>query len=159
MELWQKLKSEGRTDPVSVRAQFSSYMPPTPVDYIIRHLDIGLYRSDLLVDLAGRLTIVDGHAEITLNRNDHLMRQRFTASHLLGHLMLHDGKSYVETDFRGGHEELEATAWAAGFLLPASAIDMALTSTGGSIQRMSVLFDVSEEAMVYRLKDLGFLPK
>ena len=104
-------------------------------------------------------------------------RQRFTVAHELGHLLLHDGrqltvdhsvrvnwrdhKSSMATD----REEIEANAFAAQLLMPGDLVRSAtalLVSDGirtrdAVISSLAEQFDVSTEAMGYRLVNLGII--
>lgn len=104
-------------------------------------------------------------------------RQRFTIAHELGHLVLHskdliidhsvrvnwrDERSSMGTD----REEVEANAFAAELLMPQRAVREAvndLVRRGVSareeiIATLGTSFDVSQEAMGFRLINLGVFP-
>jgi len=124
----------------------------------------------------GKLTII-GVNTLTSRR-----RQRFTIAHELGHMLLHDGRSLivdqsVRINFRNDissaaadDEEIEANAFAAALLMPRTLVLNHLkvylagaTQSGGSISREDLIaqlareFDVSTEAMGYRLINLAIL--
>lgn len=104
------------------------------------------------------------------------MRQRFTIAHELGHLALHPGKvlivdpsvrvnlrnevSSLGTDF----EEIQANVFAAELLMPRTLITRlvpelasATSSHENTVTSLAGLFQVSKEAMSYRLINLGIL--
>ena len=106
------------------------------------------------------------------------MRQRFTIAHELGHLQLHPGKpmiidKLVRVDFReDGHrwasdrQEREANQFAATLLMPEKMVrDQADAIVGagqavseeGMIETLASVFDVSRQAMRYRLVNLDIL--
>lgn len=98
------------------------------------------------------------HPFIVLNDNEQLPldRKRFTAAHELGHLLL--GKKLGENS---DHERI-ANRFAGAFLLPKEAIEKEL---GSSRKHLSVYeltelkrkYKISIQAIMYRLKDLGYL--
>ena len=102
-------------------------------------------------------------------------RQRFTIAHEIGHLFLHKGKLFVDTpvSFRDAKSssatdrgEIEANAFAAELLMPR---DMVITevqkrlakntrlSSESLIEELAEVFTVSQQAIEYRLKNLGIL--
>jgi Zn-dependent peptidase ImmA (M78 family) len=104
-------------------------------------------------------------------------RQRFTIAHELGHLDLHEGRQLTvdhsmrvdwrdETSSLGtDKQEVEANAFAASLLMPASLINRQIRVhlRGNHLTRDTLIavlardFDVSIEAMGYRLINLGIL--
>lgn len=102
---------------------------------------------------------------IWVNANDAPTRQNFTIAHEFGHWLLHkeeieaDPKSYkvlfrqplgLNTDYR----EKEANAFAANLLVPTKMLKICRIAKFNSMQ-MSVLFDVSEDVINYRLLQEG----
>jgi Zn-dependent peptidase ImmA (M78 family) len=114
---------------------------------------------------------------IGINSRNSPKRQRFTIAHELGHWLLHEGKPLivdqsVMINRRDGvssqatdQEEIEANHFAAALLMPKTFIADAITGhlrTGiGSREELVAAlardFDVSNEAMGYRLINLGVL--
>lgn len=116
---------------------------------------------------------------IGINTQTSRRRQRFTAAHELGHLILHEGKELIvdqavlRVDLRNDissmgtdSEEVEANTFAAALLMPerivlGSAADLIHANGGISrdalISELAKIFDVSSEAMGYRLISLGIL--
>lgn len=124
----------------------------------------------------GKITVI-GVNTLTSRR-----RQRFTIAHELGHLWLHEGKPLIvdhsiRVNFRNDvsgmatdAEEIDANAFAATLLMPRAMVLSRLkayltevTQSGKSISREDLItqiareFDVSTEAMGYRLINLGIL--
>lgn len=124
----------------------------------------------------GKLSVI-GINTLTSRR-----RQRFTIAHELGHMLLHDGRPLIvdhsiRVNFRNDtssaatdDEEIEANTFAAALLMPRplmlshlKAYLTGMTQSGGSISREDLIaklareFDVSVEAMGYRLINLGIL--
>jgi Zn-dependent peptidase ImmA (M78 family) len=106
---------------------------------------------------------------VLVNSNDSPFRKRFTIAHELGHFLLHldhaDGEEVdrasdlfrtYETDERSTDrsKEVEANQFAAALLMPAPSV-MREWETLRSLELMAIRFNVSEEAMGYRLATLG----
>jgi len=156
--------------------------PPVPVDHIARgegaqiarHHFEGWESGFVLRD--GRRTIIG------VNTRTSPRRQRFTIAHEIGHFLLHEGKPLivdhsVRIDWRDevsamatDDQEIMANAFAAALLMPAELIfthleqyvaniaktDRQLTRDD-LITQLARTFDVSTEAMGYRLINLGIL--
>jgi len=106
-----------------------------------------------LVYRMGRLMPV-----IRINPYRSLTHQRFTFAHELGHYFLQHGPRNRDTGEqlqKREPEEMAANRFAAGLLMPVDAVQNAVKS-GISVYQMPGLFGVSEEAMSYRLRNLGF---
>jgi Zn-dependent peptidase ImmA (M78 family) len=132
---------------------------------------------------SGEISLKDGKPQIWLNPYESETRQRFTAAHEIGHFILHlqegnDGtKTFTDNldTLRRGEswnpKEYEANAFAARMLMPAEKIkeiglevinQLESEGTEGSIvgseefvKRLAKRFDVSSQAMLLRLKNLG----
>jgi Zn-dependent peptidase ImmA (M78 family) len=116
---------------------------------------------------------------IGVNERDAPVRQRFTIAHELGHLKLHRGRPMildhkVQDDIRvdlrdttqpSTHEEVQANAFAAELLMPqamvvdaiAKAPKRARRSEDALASHLRRTFDVSRDAIVYRLINLGLI--
>lgn len=116
---------------------------------------------------------------IGLNIQTSRRRQRFTIAHELGHLLLHEGRpltvdqAVLRVDLRNDVssmatdlQEIQANTFAAALLMPEKIVlDYAtnLVRANGDITRDTLIselartFDVSAEAMGYRLINLGIL--
>lgn len=116
---------------------------------------------------------------IGVNTQTSNRRQRFTIAHELGHLLLHEGRpltvdqAVVRVDLRNhvssmatDQQEIEANTFAANILMPKEIV-IARTSTiikesthisrDDLVSRLAREFDVSTEAIGYRLINLGIL--
>ncbi|RNM02354.1 ImmA/IrrE family metallo-endopeptidase [Dickeya undicola] len=115
-----------------------------------------------------------GYAEITdsgrrviaYNTLDPHSRIRFTLAHELGHHVLDHTKQgrklreYSNQDWNDGNyiEERDANRFAAELLMPEDAIKTLINKEKiYSIPHLASRFDVSEEAMYWRMKNLGYL--
>lgn len=149
--------------------------PSISVEDIARHCGAVVARERFRRDLSGMLVRGDDAdpTVIGVNSTHHPRRQRFTIAHEIGHLKLHKGKVTVDSglrvDFRDAsspsmQDERDANAFAAALLMPADLVSDAAephVSAGATravlIGELARTFDVSEEAMGYRLLNLGFL--
>lgn len=126
-------------------------------------------------DTAGFMYSSDEGVLIGVNSATSRKRQRFTVAHEIGHMLLHrsddlrvdsviqfrDGVSTRGTD----PNEREANAFAASLLMPtplveqhlASAWERGTTARETLVAQLANEFDVSTEAMTYRLINLGVL--
>lgn len=117
----------------------------------------------------------DNNVTILVKDSDAPVRKRFTVAHEIGHsiLHLHDASGeIIDTDadfFRGAEsagtpwtvrrsQEYEANLFAAALLMPAELVReawMDLPSKDRGVETMAEIFQVSSEAMGYRLDTLG----
>lgn len=101
---------------------------------------------------------------ILVNSNDPSFRQRFTIAHELGHFFLHSDKEhdvfYRKQTFnlndQNPSEEIEANKFAAALLMPEDQVRL-FWRGDKSFFELARLFDVSELAFQYRLKNLKLL--
>jgi Zn-dependent peptidase ImmA (M78 family) len=113
--------------------------------------------------LSGSFTLTDKGPLILFNPTENEMRQRFTIAHELGHYVLGHGNEFRDSarSFNAnGYDPKETAAnqFAASLLMPASAITHFVRDKGMSdIQLLAAKFFVSEVAMKYRLKNLGYV--
>jgi Zn-dependent peptidase ImmA (M78 family) len=112
---------------------------------------------------------------IGVNESQADVRQRFTIAHEIGHMLLHaDQPLIVDHGFAliglrrddgapGDQREIEANAFAAALLMPEKWVTAALRgrdvdlSDDAEIQSLAKRFGVSQQAMMYRLMNLGLL--
>lgn len=152
--------------------------PPIKVEEIARSQGIEIVRHRFEGPESG-FALRDGSRRIIgLNTQTSRRRQRFTVAHELGHLLLHEGKIIVDqavlrVDLRNDVssmgtdvEEIEANTFAAALLMPESIVFdhvLKLVRANSQITRETLIsglariFDVSAEAMGYRLINLGIL--
>jgi len=132
--------------------------------------------SEQLERTISGLLLREGDARlIAVNSSHALRRQRFTIAHELGHMVLHPGKQYlvdstVRVNFRdqlsslaSDTEEIQANAFAAELLMPRDLVLRHVARLRASqvgnpdrvVETLADQFDVSTEAMGYRLINLG----
>lgn len=150
---------------------------PVPIESIARAEGVIITRKAFDGTQSG-FALRDGQTRIIgVNSATSPRRQRFTIAHEMGHLDLHEGKKLLivdhamRIDWRNdvsslgtNEQEIEANAFAAEILMPARMIRSQVSSyvrEGITRDRLIVKlardFDVSAEAMGYRLINLGIL--
>ena len=138
-----------------------------PVDPVLiaRRLGIDVKEAYLSPNVSGALIKQLGEdPAILLNSNDHPNRQRFTCAHELGHFVSRetDPNEYEYVDLRdtiwssaGTHpDEVFANQFAANLLMPEKEVRR-LKSAGYTPTQMALYFDVSQDSLHFRLKNLS----
>lgn len=102
-----------------------------------------------------------------VNAADVSTRQRFTVAHELGHVALghlkHEtrkfrdgGKQFAANNF--DYREMDANNFAAELLMPSHIVEWLITKESlKTVESLSKAFEVSQSAMMYRLKKLGWI--
>ena len=127
-----------------------------------KYPEIVIKVEELAPDVSGRLRIEDGVWVITVNSKHPPVRQRFTMGHELGHYLNHRDsmKSFEDsTFFRSSQKssmEYMADLFSARLLMPESEINALLKTGVKTVKEMAAKFDVSLDAMKYRLEQLGY---
>lgn len=127
--------------------------------------DISIEYVSLDASISGRLCRRDGRWIISVNKEHHINRQRFTLAHELAHYVLHKSESESFTDtvfFRGAsvnNFEYAANEFAAKLLMPEDKVREVVRSGINNIKALAEAFGVSVAAMLYRVKQLGFRTK
>lgn len=150
---------------------------PTPVEDIAAEIGIQVVRKAAEWSESGFLLREGDRAVIGINSRNSPKRQRFTIAHELGHWQLHDGKPLIvdqsiminkRDDLASqatDQEEIEANQFAAEILMPERHVTKAvrhivrngIKSRDEFIASLARQFDVSTEAMSWRLINLGIL--
>lgn len=150
-----------------------------PIDptTIARYLGIEVRSEYFVGSLSGVLMRRDGNAVIAVNASDSNKRQRFTIAHEIGHFALnHKGDVFVDhtllnrRDNRSAaaidSQEIEANAFAAELLMPSQLVFDKFDKIWSLnlnfpqeevVAKLAYDFNVSEQAMNYRLMNLGLL--
>lgn len=121
----------------------------------------GFFGSD--DEISGTFQYVNGVPTCTINESHHINRQRFTLAHELGHFVLEHGEKCDDSKTlyrQNGHTdpvEIEANNFAAELLMPKTAVNVLIKDKGCGISELADWFQVSEQAMYFRLKNLGWL--
>ena len=139
-----------------------------PVDPVLiaQRLGVSVRQAKLSPGVSGALVKKLGEdPAILLNANDHPNRQRFTCAHELGHYISreNDPDAYEYIDLRDiwsaagtKPEEVFANAFAANLLMPEREVRRLLNEKYGPTE-MAVYFDVSQDSMHFRLKNLKLI--
>lgn len=141
-----------------------SLVPVDPVE-IAHSLGIDVYTASMQRDFSGALDKkLNSDPVIYLNASDAPNRQRFSCAHELGHYYqrtLDGTASYTYTDRRDGMArtgidapEVYANRFGASLIMPEVAVKRLRRRLG--VVELAHRFRVSEEAMRFRLKNLGF---
>lgn len=148
-----------------------SYLADAPVNIegIIRSLGIELDKKAELDDgISGQIErLSTGAYKISVNKNDHYFRQRFTMAHELAHFLFHrsligdgvdDNKAYrstsqgrfFNTNITDKHET-QANQFAASVLMPESLVRKLRNELGGDLDKLSTTLQASKQAISIRL--------
>ena len=131
-------------------------------------LEIKVIEHPFSDDISGVFFKKDNKLFLGVNSNHHEHRQRFTIAHEIGHYILHSTevlhlhtmeceKVYLRADNSSGLNEVEANHFAAELLIPEKLIVKCIENDIRSIKDLAARFNVSEDAMRYRLTNLGYL--
>lgn len=160
--LWKRVKSANIRTAQGLLDQCGFYSPPIDVEALCRVLEVTLLRV-MNPGWAGAVQSQErslnhpAAAVIWVNAADAPVRQRFTIAHEIGHLMLHK----TGTLFRDGPgveidgQEREANQFAAELLMPEHMVLTRSAAAGRHAPTLARAFNVSTEAMTWRLKALG----
>jgi len=137
---------------------------PTDLGAVAAHLNLSIEYPSLGEEVSGVLVITEDGGTIGVNIANPPKRQRFSIAHEIGHLFI--DKKYVAM-FRdsksssGEHEqEIEANRFAAALLMPEARVREAVANMHfdlgdeDALESLSSLFDVSAQAMSFRLQNL-----
>jgi Zn-dependent peptidase ImmA (M78 family) len=158
-----------------VLAELGIYRIPIPVERIAEQLGATLNYEPFEGNVSAMLYRDSVRTVIGINANHVHTRQRFSIAHEVGHLRLHPGRPVildhlVRINFRDetssmatDQEEIAANAFAAELLMPEALvvreIDRHLDLVGANNERLinelAQAFDVSREAMGFRLANLA----
>jgi len=118
-------------------------------------------------NLSGMIAKRGENISILVNQSDPPYRKRFTIAHELGHHFLHllqDGQFvdnkidlFREMETSDGQKkyEVQANQFASALLMPSILLKEAFESHDGEVEYLARLFNVSEEALGYRLQKLS----
>jgi Zn-dependent peptidase ImmA (M78 family) len=149
---------------------------PVPVERIAKARGARIFYQSLNDDVSGFLYRDTNQTVIGVNTHHAPVRQKFTAAHELGHWLLHEQEQlHVDHEFRvrlrddvssqGTDEaEREANLFAASLLMPRSFLEVDLADQeyvdlleDSGLQELARKYGVSSQALVNRLKNLGYL--
>jgi Zn-dependent peptidase ImmA (M78 family) len=151
---------------------------PVPVERIAKAKGTRIFYQSLEDDVSGFLYRDKTQAVIGVNTHHAPVRQNFTTAHELGHLLLHDQEQlHIDKEFRvrlrddvssqGTDEaEREANFFAASILMPRRFLEEDLVNEeyvdlldDDCLADLARKYGVSAQALVNRLKNLGYIPE
>jgi Zn-dependent peptidase ImmA (M78 family)/DNA-binding XRE family transcriptional regulator len=142
------------------------FAPPVDVQAIARRCGVRVIGESFAWDVAisGFLVELESGPIIGFNSAHSHGRQRFTVAHELGHYLLrHHDHYHLDMGSAMAHgedpnydwrDERKANEFAAELLMPAQMV-MAAAQKHSTVQALANLFQVSKEAMGFRLINLG----
>lgn len=149
---------------------------PVPVSGIARSKGARIFFDKLEGDMSGFLYRDSDQIVIGVNTVHSKTRQNFTIAHELGHLMLHEQeRMHVDHEFRvrlrddvssqgTDDAEREANLFAASLLMPKEFLERDLQREDyidilddGFLRGLGRKYGVSTQALVNRLKNLGYI--
>lgn len=152
---------------------------PIPVEKVAKNLGLKIQFESYDEDMSGCLVRDGEDALIGVNISHHKNRQRFTVAHEIGHFLFHPGESiFVDRVFRVNRrdhnsstaekpEEIEANQFASELLMPTELLLEDLNKyisknpdvgEDDLIEHFAHKYQVSVQAMVYKLVNIKFLP-
>jgi len=141
------------------------------VNKVAKDLGVTVVEHDFSDDMSGVFVREGDSLFIGVNENHPPTRKRFTIAHEIGHFLLHaedvihhdnfdlESPSVVLYRSEGinSSAEVEANAFAAELLMPEQMIDECIEEGKTSIEGLAKAFNVSIDAMRYRLINLNYL--
>jgi len=159
-----KIKKELEQLTSNILLDNDMYKIPVDVLKIARANDIEVYEGDLDKKISGAIRYYKDTKKfvILLNKNDSVVRQRFTVAHELGHFFLHreileNNEIHVDAMFRMPNEKESEVDYFAGALLMNRTLLEKMYEENTSITELSQIFKVSVSAMTVRLDILNLL--
>lgn len=152
--------------------EFSIKSVPVPIEEMVEKGGIEISYAPSAEYSGMLLRKSDGNVLMGINNSENIQRMRFTIAHELGHYLL-DTADHVTVDYRNKiystnkpDKERVADYFAANILMPESIIrnDFKKQTKSGvffeeNLSEMADRYQVSKEAIKYRLMNLGLIPK
>lgn len=163
------VRSQIRRLAAELLAEADVTTPPVPIERVAKAAGFRLIKERLETDFSGFYVMQAGTPTIGVNVFHPSVRQRFTVAHELGHAKLHANDHY-DREFRRDPnsatatdpEEIDANAFAAELLMPASWIEQRWSEATDLLDNDWVVrtareFGVSTQSLLYRIENLGLL--
>ena len=150
---------------------------PVPVERIAKAQGARIFHQSLEDDMSGFLYRDNDQSVIGVNTHHAPVRQNFTTAHELGHLLLHDQEQFhIDHAFRvrlrddvssqgTDDAEREANLFAASLLMPRRFLEQDLEGEDyvnllddDFLSDLARKYGVSTQALVNRLKNVGYIP-
>ena len=150
------------------------FTPNFRIKDLAKKLNIKLIAEDLDDDVSGFFVLTDNNLPvITYSTKGGDKRARFTIAHEIGHFLMHSKEQPIFIDktpkilFRNSasstgeiFKEKEANAFAAALLMPKDLIERVIINAPDDVEKaikyLANEFGVSEQAMTFRLSNLGY---
>ena len=150
--------------------------PPVPIERMAEAYGVRLHYESVQSTMSGYLYRDEIEPVIGVNSRHPEVRQRFTVAHELGHLLLHRSAGLrVDREMMGwgrsdgltAAEEIEANVFAAAVLMPAELLEKDMEETESVdvlldqrfVRDLAKKYEVSVQALVLRLSDLGYMER
>jgi Zn-dependent peptidase ImmA (M78 family) len=139
------------------------------VESVAERYAITIVPHEFSEDISGVFFRKGSRLYLGVNKSHHENRRRFTIAHEIGHYLLHStepvhydlGTDLSNVYFRASDisssEEVQANRFAAELLMPPDLVSRCIKAGIVSIDELSSRFQVSTDAMRYRLINLGYL--
>jgi Zn-dependent peptidase ImmA (M78 family) len=123
--------------------------------------DIAIVQTNGLPSKCDAITTnIDGKITISCNSSKPITRRKFSAAHELGHLHMGHVHSGGRVDYRSTNlNETEANAFAAELIMPLDMLKKDIAGKVNGIKEMAIRYEVSEEAMGWRLVETNLFKK
>ncbi len=149
--------------------------PPISVEKIAKKLNLEIRVEQLEGDISGCIIRQGDRGIVGVNTFHHENRQRFTVAHEIGHFLLHKGNQILvdrkflvnmrdaEASAAANPEEVEANFFAAELLMPERFLSIDIKGKhldiedDQSLRDLAERYQVSTQALTYRLANLGYL--
>lgn len=145
--------------------------PPVDVIGLANALGIAYVEIPMVDGSSGSIEYDGLIYKITVDENEGEQRKRFTTAHEIAHFLLHrdtlKNRKHMDRLFEAESydanpnapltrtQEKEANRFAAALLMPKIAIETQIDRGVATLSELASIFRVSQEAMAYRLKNLG----
>lgn len=131
---------------------------------IKRNTEIELTYKDLGINDAYIKRLPSGKFEICINSRHHKNRQKFSMAHEYAHYLLHKdkidsmplGEQILHRNQDRNSVEYEANSFAAELIMPQQVVHRALIASNGSLKSAADILGVSQEALKYRVEEMGY---
>lgn len=104
-----------------VLRNFGVHLPPVPMAEIVKALGVRLFAATNFGSLEGAIHFPGEGATMWVNEGHTETKKRFTMAHTLGHLLLHEERTFRELSYVGPfseqQEEVEASTFATHLLI------------------------------------------
>ena len=141
--------------------EFNEISLPIPINDIAKFHGFTVLEIDFNNKISGKF--IKEKKAIGINKNHHINRRRFSLAHELGHYFLgHPSESsyYVvdeEKELRKIYDQ-EADEFASELLIPLKILKTEIRKNN-DIEYLSILFQVSRDAMTIKISNSGLLSK